>query len=436
MDEAIIHKCTPNMISYLVPRGHGGIFINDGYPYTISIIRGRLLYVYPWGSSLLSLPAVALLNALQFRIAPHGKYDALRETRMQAIIATAISALAIWAIYQVATCFLPISWSLGIALGTAFGTPIWSTATRSLWPQTWAFTLGSIAIWILLTGSMRPLLLGTVLAWSCFVRPQVVPQVIAVTAYVLVRYDRRFFWSYAAAGLSWATTLGGIMLVFTGGFFSALYSAVWLDFPHHFWLRAYGVLLSPSRGFLVFSPVILVPLYLTCRYWEVLPDRSLAILASIVIGMHIAVLSSYANWWGGDSYGPRYLLDVLAWFVLLAILSLRSFVKDHSLGFASRLVTTSMAGLALALSIAANAPGALVQNSIRWRPIDPHNLEALWDWHDPQFLYWLRERRAYLEQRRGIAIHMQQEMLARGDMKAAQRLGSVIEQLNRELGYR
>jgi hypothetical protein len=33
MDEALIHEWTPNMISYQVPRGHGGIFINDGYPF-------------------------------------------------------------------------------------------------------------------------------------------------------------------------------------------------------------------------------------------------------------------------------------------------------------------------------------------------------------------------------------------------------------------
>jgi hypothetical protein len=46
------------------------------------------------------------------------------------------------------------------------------------------------------------------------------------------------------------------------------------------------------------------------------------------------------------------------------------------------------------------------------------------------------QRRAYLEQRREVAINMQQQMLARGDTKAAERLGGVIGQLNRELGHR
>ena len=48
----------------------------------------------------------------------------------------------------------------------------------------------------------------------------------------------------------------------------------------------------------------------------------------------------------------------------------------------------------------------------------------------------MSQRRAYLEQRREVAINMRQQMLARGDMNAAQRLGGVIGQLDRELGYR
>ncbi|MBV8055812.1 MAG: hypothetical protein JO071_11285, partial [Deltaproteobacteria bacterium] len=73
MDEAIIHEWTPDMITYKPPRGHGSIYINDGYPWNIKIIKGRLLCVYPWGSSLLSLPVVALFNAARFRVAPHHK---------------------------------------------------------------------------------------------------------------------------------------------------------------------------------------------------------------------------------------------------------------------------------------------------------------------------------------------------------------------------
>lgn len=389
MDEAIIHEWTPDMLTYQVPRGHGEIYINDGYPWNIKIIKGRLLCVYPWGSSLLSLPAVVLLNAAGFRVAPHHKYNGNNELRMQAIIAAGLCAIMIWVVYDAAGYFLLLPWPLAIALGAAFGTPVWSSASRSLWPQTWAVLLMMIAIWILLSGSIRPLLLATALAWSCLVRPQVIPDVAAITGYVLARYKWPFFWRYVAAGAFWTIPVCAIMWVFTGGFFSALYSPRMLDFPYQFWQRLYGVLLSPSRGFLVFSPVALVPLYLTIRYWQVLPERRLAILALVIIVAHLIMLSSWIVWWGGGSYGPRMLLEVVPWVVLLAILGIRAFVEDHSLSARRRLVMGSIAVLTLAASFATNAPGALVANSIGWRKLDHQHLGALWDWHDPQFLCWI-----------------------------------------------
>jgi hypothetical protein len=51
----------------------------------------------------------------------------------------------------------------------------------------------------------------------------------------------------------------------------------------------------------------------------------------------------------------------------------------------------------------------------------------------PQGWYGAR-RRNYLEERRQVAINMQQQMLAQGDTNAAKRLGVVIQQLNGELG--
>jgi hypothetical protein len=393
MDEALIHKWTPNMIAYQVPRGHGVAFINDGYSYQIKIIKGRLLYVYPWGSSLLSLPAVLLFNADGFKIAPHRsgyKYSWYNELRMQTIITTGVCAVMIWVIYEAAGCFLPLPWSLAIALGAAFGTSIWSSASRSLWPQTWAVLLITVAIWILLSGSIMPFLLGTVLAWSCLVRPQVILQVVAITGYVLVRYDRRFLFRYVIGGACWAIPVCTMMWFFTGGFFSSAYSLGMLDFPHDFFRRLYAELLSPSRGFLVFSPVVLVAVFLTIRYWKTLPERRLAILALVVIAMHLALLSSFINWWGGMSYGPRLMLEAVPWVVLLAILGFSSFVQDHSLSLAPRSITISIAALALAISIATNAPGALLLNSGVWRPYDPDHPELLLDWHDPQFLCWIQ----------------------------------------------
>jgi hypothetical protein len=81
-------------------------------------------------------------------------------------------------------------------------------------------------------------------------------------------------------------------------------------------------------------------------------------------------------------------------------------------------------------------------NHPNWNPNDynwggSHHYNHPPGWFGPPPSGWAIERRnAYLEQRRQAAIEMQREMLAQGDMKAAQRLGTVIAQLNSELHYR
>jgi len=150
-----------------------------------------------------------------------------------------------------------------------------------------------------------------------------------------------------------AVPVCALMLFFTGGVFSAYYGPAMLDFPHDFGRRLYGLLLSPSRGLVVYSLVVLVPLFLTIRYWKVLPDRRLAILALAIIAMHLILVSSWYCWWGGISYGPRLLLELVPWLVLMAILSFSSFVQDRTLGVAPRLMTISITALPLAANIAA-----------------------------------------------------------------------------------
>lgn len=396
MDEALIHEWTPDMMHFQVPRRHGASSVNDGYPWSIRIIKGRLLYVYPWGSPLLSLPAVALFNADGFKIAPHRtnyKYDWYHELRMQVLISTGLCALTVWLVFVAAGHYMPITWSVAVALAAAFGTAIWSTASRSLWPQTWAVLLIMIAVWILLSGPIRPFLLGTVLAWSCLARPTVIPEVAIITIYLLFSGKHRLLPHYIAGGLVSAVPICAMMHFYTGGLFSAYYSVGMLDFPHDFLERLYGVLFSPSRGLFIFSPVTLVALYLIVRYWKHCSSRGLAVLALTIIGLHLTIVSSWVEWWGGPSYGPRLQLELVPWFVLLAILGIRSFLEIDGLNRRRRLMTTSAAVLAVLLSIITNAPGALAHNALGWRSYDSGDIQALWDWHDPQFLCWLPQYR-------------------------------------------
>src|SRR5271156_1508910 len=120
MDEAILHQGTPDMIAYQVPHGASIGFAN-GYPWNIALVKGRLIYVFPWGLPLLSLPGVAAANALGYVVAPNHVYSVENEIQIQRVITTFLCALFIWLVYEAAASLLPVSWAAMIAVSTAFG---------------------------------------------------------------------------------------------------------------------------------------------------------------------------------------------------------------------------------------------------------------------------------------------------------------------------
>ena len=392
MDEAILQHGTPNMLPYRVERGQGVAFPKHGYLYTIDIVRGRLLYILPWGSSLLSLPSVAISDALGFKAAPDGIYDANNERKMQATLAAIVCAACVYVLYTTATAFLSCGWSVVIALSAAFGTPLWSSASRSLWPQTWYLLLITLVIWVITRDRIRPVLLGTLLAWACFTRPQALPIAIVVSVYVLIDCEPAVFPSYIVTGSVWAAAFCGTMRFFFGHLLPPTYqeSMAGIEFWHGLTPRISGLLLSPSRGLFIFVPVILFPLYLTVRYWLVLPRRRLALLALVVIALHVIVTGSWGVWWGGWSYGPRLLMETIPWFVLLSIVGVRAFVDDPQLGRHERSAVLSAVMLLLTVSVAMNAVGALSLPATMVWNAEPSISERVWDWRHPQFLSWVQ----------------------------------------------
>ena len=136
---------------------------SGGYPYQTVLVKGRLLYYLPVGGSITPLPAVAIINAAGIStIGADGHYNLEGESRIQRILAPLLMAAMVWVVFRTALLVaLPPSVGILIALGTAFGTQVWSTTSRALWSLSWLVLLQSVVIWILLrcekTGSkLRP----------------------------------------------------------------------------------------------------------------------------------------------------------------------------------------------------------------------------------------------------------------------------------------
>lgn len=101
------------------------------------------------------------------------------------------------------------------------------------------------------------------------------------------------------------------------GYSTQLFTS-WLgDFP----ISYLGVWLSPSKGILIYSPVIafsLVGLYLTVRN-RIFDHRFLYLSSGVIILLHTLVISFWKHWYGGWSFGYRMSSDVIPFMVLLLV---------------------------------------------------------------------------------------------------------------------
>ena len=399
LSESLLHQGSFELDHYAIPRGEPKWFryyFRNGDIYQLEWVNGHLYYNFPPGSPILSIPFVAVMNVIGNSAAnPDGTYNPEGEERIERVLAAILMAALVCLFFYLARLVLPVWWSVLIALGSGLGTQIWSTASRSLWTDTWgSFLLGFVLLMLLgaVTNRMRlrPILLATLLSWMYIVRPTFAVHIIAITVYIFLFY-RPVFLRYAIAGAFW---LGAFMFYswrLFGHLLPNYYRASRLQFGV-FWTALAGNLISPGRGLLVYVPVLFFIGYLLVRYRRQVVCPRLAVLSLVVIVAHVAIISCFIHWWGGHSFGARFSTGLVPWFVLLAILGLQAMLRARSESgirpLAKKLELATGAAL-LFVSMAINGLGATSRATWLWnmRPvsIDEHP-ERNWDWRQPQFL--------------------------------------------------
>lgn len=75
-----------------------------------------------------------------------------------------------------------------------------------------------------------------------------------------------------------------------------------------------GLLFSPSKGIVWFSPVVVIALAGWRGFWRA--TRSLALLVLLWSGAVVLLYGGWFMWWGGWSYGARYLVPLVPLLLL------------------------------------------------------------------------------------------------------------------------
>jgi hypothetical protein len=330
----------------------------------------------------LYLPAVAYLDLRGWTEWRLRRAAVVMEKLTSSLLAAAAAAL----LYLLLRRRAPPADALLLALAFAFGTNTWMTGSQALWQHGLAELL-LVGALLLLTGpctTSRALAAGALCGLIAGNRPPDVLLAAALGLYGLRWAGRRAGWLAAGA----AAPLGLVLAynVAAAGNLAGGYGLP--DHPaffHHGLLSGLaGLLFSPTRGLLVFSPfLLLVPAALR----HGLRDRGARAL-TLALGVAALVQMLFyakADWRAGFSWGPRWLTDLmplLVWMLPPGLAALRA---------AGRLAFVLAAGA----SMAVQAVGAFWYTgasdmAIFAVPPGPGQMSAAWDPRNTPFFAELR----------------------------------------------
>jgi hypothetical protein len=281
-----------------------------------------------------------------------------------------------------------------VALGLGFGTNLWPLASRSLWQlETVSFGLAlALHAWLRAPDETKARHVwigaaGVALAGSA--RLETAPAIAVLLAGLVVRLGIRRAW----AALALVATSGGVLMAAQWTWFGSVLGAKMIlqssgmaahgvtgTLSAQPWYGAIGLLLSPSRGLIIFSPIVLIPLVALPIVWRQRSDAGVRWWTAAAL-VQCVCYAFYSMWWGGHTYGPRYLMD--------AIVPLAPAAAAGIAWVTAQRWRRIVAAVALAWSIAVAATGAFCYPNDRWNtdPADvDRNHNRLWDWRDMQIV--------------------------------------------------
>jgi hypothetical protein len=360
------------------------------YGYLIDDQGGRFYSHFPLGTSILAAPVVLVADRLG---ADFREYE--QERLGQVLLAALVALGTVTLLLRIARLFLGSGWSLAVAAACFFGSGFVSVQATALWSHDLATLLALVAIERTLTATHTRapapfVAIGLALFGAYLCRPTLSLLAPALLAYLA-------FHQRGAALKAGALVLGGLLAFVAcsqltlGEPLPAYYLPQRLK-GSHYAAALVGNLVSPSRGLLIFAPIFLIPLAFARDTKAGLErDRGLVLIALVWPLVHVALISRLRHWWGGYSFGPRLLTDVLPGLYVLLCVTLSALATQRI-----RIARATLIALG-ALSFGINTLQGLYNPAVkRWNAepsIDLHP-ELIFDWRYPQFLHTEARQRA------------------------------------------
>ena len=345
--------------------------------------RGESFTYYSHGVSLLSLPSVWLANRMGFHMLEQSD-----ELALQNLLSALCCALLGLLFYRICRAYLAPLPSLTISSISLLGSSLISTMATGLWNVGYEALLLALGLLHLVHAEARGtrfkagyLVLLAGLAFLC--RPTAAfAGVAALPALAPAEWFKKWrIWLPLVLGL---TLLAALLIVLDlMRLIPRYYSPLKLTPQSPVLTGLHGILLSPSRGLLVFSP-FLVPVAAVCLWrLRALASDRLFRLAAVWGGLHLLAIATKGVWWGGHSFGPRLLSEVMLPAVIITCLAWRQLERPRLILFATVYLICGL------VAIYIHSYQGLFNDQARrwnWMPDIDRAPRLVFDWRYPQFL--------------------------------------------------
>jgi hypothetical protein len=389
-------------------------FLYDhGFPGYLIRSGGHILSQYPPGAAIVALPFYLL--PVFSGVPPDSKLL----VDVEKLTAAVLAALSVALIFATLRRLDSEKAALTLSLVYAFGTSTLSISSQALWQHGPSQLLLTVSLYCLVRGIEQAkwaAVSGLPLGWAVLCRPTDVLIALPLAAYVLYAHrDQALRFTLFAMPpltfMAWYNSRYFGSVIHTGYDRAISSTSAWTT---PFFEGLSGILVSPSRGLLVYSPVFIFCVFGIFLAWRLSGPLLYKYLAVAVV-LVVALYSKWQMWWGGWSFGPRLLADITPLLTLLLVPAFRRIQQGQLLrsGF------YTLAGL----SIAIHALGAFVPGG--WSPDVGETAHRLWSWSDGELMHSGRRLlskvtgRSYLQDIPGLGIIIDRERYRPGDQVSA-----------------
>ena len=338
--------------------------------YYLRKVNGHNYSLYPLGTSILVLPVYLTADLLHVDLIKN--VDTIEKISVTLLIC--ISCIFVFLSCELITNNSLLS--LLMVFVYAFGTSSWSISSQTMFQQPANQLVNSIILFLLLKRNYSSFMLGLFAGFGIFIRPTNIIILIILCIYIFFNNRnnsmRRLLFIAGSSIFILVTVIYNITVFndFFGG-----YKSLTVEFTfNEFFTRFFGLLISPNRGLLIFSPVLIFSI-INLFVIKNEQYKPVYILLYTVTCCYLIFYSTYPNWFGGWSFGYRFLLDIMPFLVILLVPVVLKYIR--------KLIFLIFFMILLLYSVFVQIGGVFFDDG-EWNvyPNIEFNQDRIWDWDD------------------------------------------------------